>query len=153
MNDTPLLHQEHCALCGCKLHREGNFALPTAIGRSHATAHHYVPERFFPRTASRRGSKRYRYKISRDGVFSQCPWNMRGKTVTLCYECHEELLHNPVLLPEDIVRFAQLIRRYHLDEAEKSDDRSKMAGRITLLHQIIRVGMDTLLAQEVDKKQ
>ena len=61
-----------------------------------------------------------------------------------CYECHEELLHNPVLLPEDIERFAALVRERGLDEVEKGADRSKLAGRVKLFQEIITRGLKSL---------
>jgi hypothetical protein len=32
-------------------------------------------------------------------IFDKCPWGVEGDTTILCYDCHEELLHNPVFLP------------------------------------------------------
>jgi hypothetical protein len=61
-----------------------------------------VPERFFGRSTNRRGTKT-------PGVFEICPWGQEGKTAVFCYECHAELLHNPVLLPEDIDSLAKLV--------------------------------------------
>jgi hypothetical protein len=41
---------EKCAICGCELHRiAGTYARPTVEGRSHASKHHFVSERFFGR--------------------------------------------------------------------------------------------------------
>lgn len=129
---------EHCSICGCILHRtEGTYALPSISGRSHATKHHYVAERFFGRSVNRSGTKR-------DGIFIACPWGHEGETTVFCYECHEELLHNPVLLPEDIERFAALVRERGLNEIEKGEDRSKLAGRVKLFHEIISRGLKSL---------
>ena len=144
---------EHCILCGCIVHREGEYGRQTLLGRSHATEHHFVAERFFPRNASRPGSKRYRYTVAREGIFQTCPWNMRGKTAVFCYECHEELLHNPVLLAEDIVQLAELVRRAGLDESSKPETREKIGGRIQLLHRVIQAGLATLLNQMRDSDQ
>ena len=101
---------ERCAICGCRIHRDGDYATPTVKGRSHATKHHYVPERFFGRSANRKGTVR-------EPIFKQCPWESEGKTVLFCYECHEELLHNPVFLPEDIKAFAALVKARGLDKS------------------------------------
>jgi hypothetical protein len=38
---------EHCAICGCQLHRQSSYAKPTIEGGSHASEHHFVAERFF----------------------------------------------------------------------------------------------------------
>lgn len=49
-----------------------------------------------------------------------------------CYECHEELLRNPVLLPNGVSAFSALVRARGLNEDDKPEDRSKVAGRIML---------------------
>ena len=83
---------ESCEVCGCLLGREaGTYARPTVEGRSHASQHHYLAERFFGRSKNRRGTERQR-------IFEESPWGHEGETGVFCYECHEELLHNPVLL-------------------------------------------------------
>ena len=129
---------EHCSICGCILHRTaGTYALPSVPGRSHATKHHFVAERFFGRSSNRSGTKT-------EGIFTSCPWGHEGETTVFCYECHEELLHNPVLLPEDIERFAALVRERGLDEVEKGADRSKLAGRVKLFQEIITRGLKSL---------
>ncbi len=125
---------ETCAICGCRLNRGGKYATPTVDGRSHATKHHFVAERFFGRSAMRK-------ETVREGIFEECPWDLEGKTVVFCYECHEELLHNPVFLPEDIEAFAALVRAGGLDESEKPTDRKKIAGRIQLLHDVLACGL------------
>jgi len=109
-------------------------------GRSHASKHHFVPERLFGRSANRRGTKR-------EGVFSTCPWSHEGETGAYCYDCHEELLHNPVLLPEDVRAFAELVKRRNLHEDLKPEHKDKIAGRIMLLHEVIAVGLKALLRE------
>jgi hypothetical protein len=96
-----------------------------------------VAERFFGRSTNRRGTKT-------EGIFDLCPWNQEGSTALFCYECHEELLHNPVFLDEDVKRFAALIRVRGFDEDRKSDDRSKLAGRVRLFHEALAIGLETL---------
>lgn len=130
---------ELCAICGCELSRIRNtYARPTVEGRSHATKHHFVAERFFGRSSNRNGTKT-------KGVFSSCPWGVEGKTVVFCYECHEELVHNPVLLPEDIARFAVLVKQRGLSEKIKTEGRELIAGRVKLFHEVIACGLETLL--------
>lgn len=134
---------EKCEICGCQLHRSGEYAKPTIAGRSHATEHHHVAERFFGRSTNRRGTKR-------EGIFAQCPWGYEGKAQAYCYECHEELLHNPVLLPDDVSAFARLVRIRDLSEDRKPDDRKKIAGRIMLMHDVISAGIRALLSESDD---
>jgi hypothetical protein len=107
--------QATCSICGCSVHRSGDYAKPSVKGRSHRTAHHHVAERFFGRSKTRRGP-------ARDAVFAVCPWGYEGRSSVFCYECHEELLHNPVLLPADVERFAALVRQASLDEDERPRD-------------------------------
>jgi hypothetical protein len=135
--------EETCAICDCRLHRDGEYAKPTLLGRSHATSHHYVAERFFGRSTNRRGTQR-------EGIFDSCPWGHEGETVVFCYECHEELMHNPVFLPEDIQRFAQMVRLRGFSEQMKSEDRSRIGGRIRLLQEIIAKGLDAVLAADAE---
>lgn len=134
---------ERCAICDCILHRTvGTYARPTAEGRSHATKHHFVAERFFGRSSNRRGTVT-------DGVFSSCPWGHERETAVFCYECHEELLHNPVLLPDDIVAFAALVKRHELNEEQKTTDRSKLGGRIQLFHEALAIGLRSLEGRQL----
>jgi len=132
------METEFCGICGCELNRSGNYATPTPEGRSHATAHHYVAERFFGRSANRKGNQR-------EPVFDTCPWGHEGENGVFCYDCHEELIHNPVFLPEDIERLAELVERHGLTEHTKSENREKLAGRIRLVHDVISRGLEELL--------
>jgi len=132
---------ETCAICSCQLHREGGYAAPSAHGRSHATKHHHIAERFFGRSTNRK-------KEVREGIFTVCPWGHEKKSVVLCYDCHEELIHNPVFLLEDIERFAALVKRRGLSEDRKSDDKVKLAGRIRLLREIIDAGLRSVANKE-----
>jgi hypothetical protein len=133
---------EHCAICGCELHRDRDtYARPTIKGRSHATEHHFVAERFFGRSSNRRGTKT-------EGIFTSCPWGYERQSDVFCYECHEVLLHNPVLLPEDVARFAELVRMRDLAEELKTGDHSKIAGRVALFHEVITRGLKLLHEEE-----
>lgn len=134
---------ERCAVCDCLLHRtSGTYARPTTEGRSHATEHHFVSERFFGRSANRRGTKT-------TGIFRSCPWGHEGKTAVFCYECHEELLHNPVLLPEDLERFARLVKERGLAEERKPKDRKLIAKRVMLLQEVIAQGLTAMVSKRL----
>jgi len=129
---------ECCAICGCEVHRGGAYATPTVEGRSHASRHHFVPERFFGRSNNRRGSQRER-------LFETSPWGHEGETAVFCYDCHEELIHNPVFLPTDLEDFARLVELRGLGETQKTESRERLAGRIQLLHEVLRLGLDASL--------
>jgi len=109
----------------------------TFASRSHATRHHLIAERFFGRSANRPGKLRA-------AIFAECPWHSERVTAVLCYECHEELLHNPVFLPADLEAFASLVRAHNLHEDAKPESRDKIAGRIKLLHELIKAGLRAL---------
>jgi hypothetical protein len=129
---------ERCAFCNCILHRKAKtYALPTVEGRSHATKHHLIAERFFGRSTNRKGTKT-------KGVFDICPWDQEGITRVFCYECHEELLHNPIFLVEDIQRFSEIVKAWGFDEDEKPNDRAKLAGRVRLFHNALSIGLKGL---------
>lgn len=132
---------ERCSICGCLLHRRGDYAQPTIQGRSHATEHHYVAERFFGRSKNRKGTERSR-------LFAACPWGLEAECEVFCYECHEEVLHNPVFTPQDIRAFADLVARRGLSEQEKTESRDKLAGRVRLLHEVIEAGLRALLPSD-----
>ena len=61
-----------------------------------------------------------------------------------CYECHEELLHNPVFMPEDLEIFSKLVENRGLNEESKSEDRAKLGERIKLLHEVIQKGLQVV---------
>ena len=127
---------EYCKICGCIIHSGGgDYAQDDKYGRSHATKHHLVAERFFGRT-----------KKKRTRIFAPTdPWELKGESVAFCcYDCHEELLHNPVLLPEDIKGFAELVKLEGFDEKEKTESRVKIAKRIELFHEVIAEGIKAL---------
>jgi hypothetical protein len=129
---------ERCAICGCELHRtQDTYARPTVEGRSHASKHHFVAERFFGRSKNRHGTQR-------DKVFEECPWGVEGQTAVFCYDCHEELLHNPIFLPSYIARLTELVKERCLDEDRKTKSKDKIAGRVKLLHEIIQQGLKEL---------
>jgi hypothetical protein len=69
-----------------------------------------------------------------------------------CYECHEELLHNPVLLPEDIANLAYLVKERSLGEERKDADRSKLAGRVQLLHEALACGIQSLVQEHKERR-
>ena len=130
-----------CGICGCLLHRGGVYGKPTVRGRSHATKHHFVAERFFGRSKTRKNT-------IRPAIFRECPWNLEGKTEEFCYECHEELLHNPVFLPDDITKFQRLVQSRGLSEEKKTEGRDRIAGRIKLLQEVIHRGIDQSLSED-----
>ncbi len=119
------------------LNRGGKYAEESPEGRSHATEHHYVAERFFGRSKTRRGTRK-------TPVFPACPWGLEGASDVYCYECHELVLHNPVLIPEDVAAFRALVKKRGLSETAKSGSHKKLAGRIKLFQEVIAAGLKVL---------
>jgi hypothetical protein len=136
-----LMSSEYCEICGCKVHRRGGYAKPTVNGRSHRSKHHYVPERFLGRSGNRRGEQR-------SPLFKSSPWGLEDKFGVFCYDCHEELLHNPVLLPDDIKALSELVKHRRLDEVVKTKSREKLAKRIRLFQEALTLGIHELLRRE-----
>jgi hypothetical protein len=66
----------------------------------------------------------------------------------MCYECHELMLHNPVVLPGHIEMFAELVRLRGLTEDRKTDDRNRLIGRIKLFQEVIARGIEQLVDGE-----
>jgi hypothetical protein len=132
----------NCAICGCRLnHEAGVYGEDTPIGRSHATEHHLIAKRFFGPTNI---NGKHRTQILED-----CPWpEYEKKTTVLCYDCHEELLHNIVFLTEDIEGFKELVERRKLNEVDKSSSKKELAGRIELLHKVLELGIEKQLEIE-----
>jgi len=141
-----------CAICGAKIYwgnKTKDYGKPTSSGRSHGSLHHYVPERFFGRSANRKNDPR-------DGIFSDSPWkeNIPDRAVgAFCFDCHEELIHNPVLLEEQIKNLRELVQVYGLSEDDKTITenlvgREKIAGRIGLFHHVIATGLKCLLDEQ-----
>lgn len=130
---------ERCGVCGCPLYRGRDaYANETLQGRRHATKHHYVAERFFGRSANRRGTVL-------TPVFRVCPWKLEGQSGIFCYECHELLIHNPAFLPGDVAAFAELVSARWLSERRsKPNHRRKIAGRIQLLQEVITRGLQSI---------
>lgn len=80
----------------------------------------------------------------RTPVFKACPWGQEREYNVFCYDCHEVVLHNPVLLREDVQRFSDIVRKRGLSEEQKTDDFSKIGGRIEILHEAIARGLTSL---------
>jgi len=74
-------NKKRCSLCGCKLTKKKN---TYGKAKDYISKHHYFPKRFS--------------KFFKDNEIKE-KFNIESKKsmVTLCYHCHEEMLHNIVL--------------------------------------------------------
>lgn len=134
---------DNCEICKCPLtqHKKNTYGKDTTDGRSYKSKHHYVAKRFLGNSKNRRGTRRSK-------IFEPKIWSQEiGKVkfyVYLCYDCHEELLHNPVLLPEDIEKLSSIVKKKELNQKDKPRDKRKIAGRIKLFHEIIKKGLEQI---------
>ena len=132
---------EDCEICGCRVTRGPGYGEANSVGRSHASRHHLIPQRFLGGPGAGRTE-------DRSPLFSHSPWGHEDDCAVLCYDCHEELLHNPVLLHEQIETLAALCRLRGCNETDKTEDRSPLAARVQLLHEAIALGLEELLKRE-----
>ena len=92
---------DHCMLCGIEF-TTGAYA--TEKGRYNRSEHHLFPARFEDHISQRSLAKKLNLE-SQD-----------FDSVHLCYECHEELLHNPVFTTKMIKELSHLMRGKSLED-------------------------------------
>ena len=106
---------DHCMLCGIEF-TTGAYA--TENGRYNRSEHHLFPARF------------KKYHISQRSLAKKL--NIESQdfdSVHLCYECHEELLHNPVFATKMIKELSQLMRGRSLED------------KVIILSRVIELGI------------
>ena len=104
-----------CVLCGIEF-TTGAYA--TESGRYNKSEHHLFPTRF------------KKYGISQRSLAKKLNVETRDfDSVHLCYECHEELLHNPVFTSKMIKGLSHLMRGKDLE------------GRVITLSRVIELGI------------
>ncbi|MCG2687600.1 hypothetical protein L6260_02230 [Candidatus Parcubacteria bacterium] len=87
----------NCELCGCKLSEKQKDAYGKPGNENYRSRHHYFPKRF--RKFFSEEEAREFFKIP--GYSSVCH---------LCYNCHEELVHNIILSPDAIKKLAKKMK-------------------------------------------
>ena len=131
-------NKARCEICECVLYSgKGKYGEPTPEGRAHLSRHHYIAERFFGRSKNRKGTRR-------PEIFTNSPWPASEGQAALCYDCHEELLHNPVILKPELEKLSALVKKRRLSERIKTESRAGIAGRIKLLQEIIKKGLENV---------
>jgi len=94
---------DHCVLCGIKFSTKGVYA--TESGRYNRSEHHLFPTRF------------KKYRISQRSLAKKLNVGTQDfDSVHLCYECHEELLHNPVFTTKMIKELSHLMKGKSLED-------------------------------------
>ena len=93
---------DHCMLCGIEF-TSGAYA--TENGRYNRSEHHLFPLRF------------KKYRISQRSLAKKLNVETQDfDSVHLCYECHEELLHNPVFTTKMIEELSHLMKGKRLED-------------------------------------
>ena len=114
---------DHCALCGIEF-TTGAYA--TKNGRFHGSEHHLFPARFKKFHVSQRSLAKKLNIESQD-----------FDSVHLCYECHEELLHNPVFTTKMIKELSQLMRGMSFED------------KVIVLSRVIELGIREAIKEKV----
>lgn len=96
-------NQKRCSLCNCEFIEKNKIQYGTEGADCHISRHHCFPKRFG--------------KFFKDNEIKE-KFNIESKkdTVTLCYYCHEEMLHNIVLNDEIINNFAKKMKGKNIKE-------------------------------------
>ena len=86
----------------------------------------------------------------RKPIFNEYPreWDNSKRHDEFCFECHEELLHNPVFLYKDIEKFRKLVCLRRLNEVNKPANKRKIGERVKLLHEVVERGLEALLIKK-----
>jgi len=90
-------------LCGIEVTTSGVYA--TENGQHYRSKHHLVPNRFNKYRISQRSLAKKLNVETGDFI-----------SILLCYECHEELLHNPVFTTKMIKELSHLMRGKSLED-------------------------------------
>lgn len=80
-----------------------------------------------------------------------CQKGTKAKPLSSATNCHEELLHNPVLLPEDVERLSEVVKARCIGEEAKEESLNKLAERIKLFHEIIDKGLNEIETEVANK--
>jgi len=111
-----------CVLCRIEF-TTGDYA--TESGRHNKSEHHLFPTRF------------KKYGISQRSLAKKLDVETRDfDSVHLCYECHEELLHNPVFTAKMIKELSHLMIGKSLEE------------RVITLSRVIELGINEAVKKD-----
>jgi len=112
-----------CMLCGIKFTTGDVYG--TESGRHHKSEHHLFPTRL------------EKYHISQEGLAKKLNVETRDfDSVYLCYECHEELLLNPVFTTEMIKGLSHLIKGKSLED------------KVVILSRVIQLGIKEAIKEK-----
>lgn len=92
-----------CALCNCELIQKKPKKYGKEGAECHISRHHYFPKRL----------KEYFKAGEIKKLFGIINKNQRA---TLCYQCHEEIIHNIILSPNIILRLNKVMKGRNVRE-------------------------------------
>ena len=114
---------DRCVLCGIKFTTGGVYA--TESGRHNRSEHHLFPARF------------EKFGISQRSLAKKLNVETQDfDSVHLCYECHEELLHNPVFTTKMIKGLS------HLMKGKSFED------KVITLSRVIELGIEEAIKEK-----
>jgi len=85
-----------CELCNCELIEKNIIKYATKGAECHISRHHYFPKRFNKFFNDKEIAKNFGIKNKKERA-------------NLCYNCHEELIHNIIITPEIIKRIKRIM--------------------------------------------
>ena len=114
---------DHCMLCGIEF-TTGVYA--TENGRYNSSEHHLFPTRF------------KKYGISQRSLAKKLNVETQDfDSVYLCYECHEELLHNPVFTTKMIKELGYLMLGRSLED------------KVIIISRVIELGIKEAIKEKL----
>jgi len=96
-------NSKSCKLCGYKLIFKNERQYGKKGAECHISRHHYFPKRF----------KKYFTKKEAQKLFGIEDVNQK---LDICYECHEEMIHNIVLSPQIIEKIGKKMKGKNIKE-------------------------------------
>lgn len=92
-----------CALCGCNLIQKRPEKYGKKGAERHISRHHYFPKRF----------ERY---FNDEEIKKLFDIEDKNQKAVLCYQCHEEMIHNIVLSPKIIQKIGKKMKGRSIKE-------------------------------------
>ena len=94
---------KNCKLCGCKFIFKNKKQYGKKGSEHHISRHHFFPKRF----------NKYFSKKEVQRLFNIKDVNQK---LNICYECHEEMIHNIVLSPQAIEKLYKKMKGKNIKE-------------------------------------
>lgn len=92
-----------CKLCDCKMMEKNEVQYGGKGAECHISRHHYFP-------------KRFNKFFTRQEMVDNFGIKNRNEVANLCYNCHEELIHNIIITPEIIKKLNKKMSKKTIKE-------------------------------------